>query len=168
MLTGCAGLPDGLNQRRRPGVTTDVSSAAAVFVVDWPPERIAITRPGDTLVLPVRQPRIARNIPEQCQHSDDTTLAPKNFIDRAGAAKDLTVLVDRVDLLHHAVVFEPGELGLDGGIMQIEHVERIRVVEGADPIDHRAAHAASAVVKNREAAGSCPADRFAGWRHRDS
>src|SRR5271155_630621 len=106
----------------------------------------------DPLVLPVGEPRVARDVPQVREIALESVLPAQNLVDRASAAEHATGIVDRVQFLEQMFQLKFGKLRPHFFILKVERLHISRVVELADAVETRAAHLARAVVQNRELA----------------
>src|SRR5215472_5798068 len=94
--------------------------------------RIAlIARCGDSLVLPLGQPRIAGKVPKVCQPRPGALLAAQDLIDCACAAVDAPAIVNRVQFFHQVLRFEVWKTRVHGRIEQIDGLQVAAVVKAA-------------------------------------
>src|SRR5271165_5731433 len=75
-----------------------------------PAARIAsVSRRRDPLVLPVREPRVPRDIPQVREVALEPALTPQNFVDRPRTAIHASALVHRVQFLEQVLQLQLGK-----------------------------------------------------------
>jgi hypothetical protein len=86
----------------------------------------------------------------------------EDLVDGAGTARDVAAVVNDVELVHQGVELEGGEAGAGVGVVEVDQIDGVGIIEDADGLGADAAEATFAVVDDGDAAG---ARATAGGRH---
>src|SRR5208282_1136919 len=76
----------------------------------------------DPLVLPVGEPRVARDVPQACEVAFEPTLPAQNFVDCASAAEHAAGIVNRVQFLEQMFELKFGKLRAHFFILKVERL----------------------------------------------
>ena len=78
----------------------------------------------------------------------------EDLVDGAGSARDVTAIVNDVELVHQGVELEGGEAGAGVGVVEVDQIDSVGIIEDADGLGADAAEATFAVVDDGDAAGA--------------
>ncbi len=78
----------------------------------------------------------------------------EDLVDGAGSARDVAAIVDYVELIHQGVELEGGEAGAGVGVVEVDQIDGVGIIEDADGLGADAAEATFAVVDDGDAAGA--------------
>jgi hypothetical protein len=128
-------------------------------------EPVAI--PRDDAVAHVRECRKARDHPQEPE-PPQTGQSPEDVADGVRAARDLARGLDEVHGLEDGGELDLGEASACVPEVEVDHVDRARAVELADPLGARGAEPAAAVVEDgrpRGRSGDAARERRDGGLH---
>ena len=86
----------------------------------------------------------------------------EDLVDGARSARDVAAIVNDVELVHEGVELEGGEAGAGVGVVEVDQIDGVGIIEDADGLGADAAEATFAVVDDGDATG---ARAPAGGRH---
>ena len=78
----------------------------------------------------------------------------EDFVDGARTARDVAAIVNHVQLIHQGVELEGGETGARVGVVEIDQIDGVGIIEDAHGLGADAAEATIAVIDDGDAAGA--------------
>ena len=87
----------------------------------------------------------------------------EDFVDGACSAGDVAAIVDDMKFIHQGVELEGGEAGAGVGVVEVDEIDSVGIIEDADGFGADAAEATFAVVDDGDTTG---ARATGGGRHR--
>jgi hypothetical protein len=78
----------------------------------------------------------------------------EDLVDGAGSARDVAAIVNYVELVHQGVELESGEAGARVGVVEVDQIDSVGIIEDADGLGADAAETTFAVIDDGDAAGS--------------
>ena len=78
----------------------------------------------------------------------------EDLVDGAGTARDVAAIVNDVQLVHQGVELESGETGAGVGVVEVDQIDGVGIIEDAHRLGTDAAEATFAVIDDGDAAGA--------------
>src|SRR5579871_3239721 len=78
----------------------------------------------------------------------------EDLVDGARTARDVAAIVNDVELIHQGVELEGGEAGAGVGVVEVDQIDGVGIIEDADGFGADAAEATFAVVDDGDTAGA--------------